>query len=412
MEKKIIKAPNLKSKREITVIIEPTDIENFKEKVAKAYRKKAKVKGFRPGKAPLSVVGKLYEKEILEDAKDEAIRNKVLDKIKETGEEVVSQIYIKEKKENDDGSIEVVCEYDVMPVFDMPNLSKIKVEKTIKKVLDIDVDEEIDKIRKQFAKYIPIEEKAKEGLYLLVNYEDRLDGKLIKKQDKGLLYLKWDEMNPDLFELFVDKGKNDTVVFEQEVDIGDGKKGKLLRKYKILEVLKEELPELNDEFAKKLEFDSLEKLREEIAERLRKSNESKAEDDLEWRIIKEIYERINFELPESMVKNSYIFTLRSMGYEKEPEDDNLRQSIYNIAEDLVKREIILDRFSDIEGIEVGDEELKEEISKRAKEYNMPVKKYEEELKKRGELDSLKNVIRRRKAMDMIKKLVNVEVVLE
>ena len=412
MEKKIIKAPNLKSKREITVIIEPGDIENFKEKVAKAYRKKAKVKGFRPGKAPLSVVGKLYEKEILEDAKDEAIRNKVLDKIKETGEEVVSQIYIKEKKENDDGSIEVVCEYDVMPVFDMPNLSKIKVEKTIKKVLDIDVDEEIDKIRKQFAKYIPIEEKAKEGLYLLVNYEDRLDGKLIKKQDKGLLYLKWDEMNPDQFELFVDKGKNDTVVFEQEVDIGDGKKGKLVRKYEILEVLKEELPELNDEFAKKLEFDSLEKLREEIAERLRKSNESKAEDDLEWRIIKEIYERINFELPESMVKNSYIFTLRSMGYEKEPEDDNLRQSIYNIAEDLVKREIILDRFSDIEGIEVGDEELKEEISKRAKEYNMPVKKYEEELKKRGELDSLKNVIRRRKAMDMIKKLVNVEVVLE
>ncbi len=412
MEKKIIKAPNLKSKREITVVIEPSEIENFKEKVAKAYRKKAKVKGFRPGKAPLSVVEKLYEKEILEDAKDEAIRNKVLDKIKETGEEVVSQIYIKEKKENDDGSIEVVCEYDVMPVFDMPNLSKIKVEKTIKKVLDIDVDEEIDKIRKQFAKYIPIEEKAKEGLYLLVNYEDRLDGKLIKKQDKGLLYLKWDEMNPDLFELFVDKGKNDTVVFEQEVDIGDGKKGKLLRKYKILEVLKEELPELNDEFAKKLEFDSLEKLREEIAERLRKSNESKAEDDLEWRIIKEIYERINFELPESMVKNSYIFTLRSMGYEKEPEDDNLRQSIYNIAEDLVKREIILDRFSDIEGIEVGDEELKEEISKRAKEYNMSVKKYEEELKKRGELDSLKNVIRRRKAMDMIKKLVNVEVVLE
>ncbi len=412
MGKKIIKAPNLKAKREITVTVLPEDIEALKDEITKIYRKKAKVKGFRPGKAPMSVVYKLYENEIIEDAKEEAIRKRVLGEVEKTQEDVVSQIYIKEQKENEDGSITVVCEYDVMPTFDMPNLSQIKVEKRIKKVLESDIDEEVEKLRKQFAKYVPVDEKAQEGLYLLVNYEDRLDGKLIKKQDKGLLHLKWDEMNPDLFELFVDKGKGDTVVFEQEVDLKDGKKAKLVRKYEIVEVLKEELPELNDEFARTLEFENLEKLREEIAERLRKSNESKAEDDLEWTIIKEIYERINFELPESMVRNSYVFTLRSMGYEKEPEDENLRQAIYKLAEDLVKREIILDRFADIEGIEIQDEELKEEIEKRAKEYNMSPEKYKRELKKRGELDGLKNVMRRRKAMEMIKKLVNVEVILE
>lgn len=412
MGKKIIKAPNLKSKREITVVVLPEDVEKLKEEVAKEYRKKAKVKGFRPGKAPLSVVYKLYEKEIEEDAREEAIRRKVLEEVENTKEEVVSQIYIKEQKEREDGSIEVKCEFDVMPTFDMPNLSQIKIEKKIKKVLESDIDEEIEKLRKQFAKYIPVEEKAQEGLYLLVNYEDRLDGKLIKKQEKGLLHLKWDEMNPELFELFVDKGKGDTVVFEQEVDLKDGKTAKLVRKYEIVEVLKEELPELNDEFAKTLEFENLEKLREEIAERLRKANESKAEDDLEWAIIKEIYERINFELPESMVRNSYVFTLRSMGYEKEPEDENLRQAIYKLAEDLVKREIILDRFADIEGLEITDEELAEEIEKRAKEYNMSKEKYERELKKRGELEGLRNVLRRRKAMEAMKKLVNVEVILE
>lgn len=412
MGKKIIKAPNLKSRREITVTIEPKDIEELKEEVAKVYRKKAKVKGFRPGKAPLSVVYKLYEKEIYSDAKEEAIRKKVLEEVEKMQEEVVSKIYIKEQKENNQGSITVTCEYDVLPVFDMPNLSKIKVEKRIKKVFDTDIDEEIYKLRKQFAKYIPTDEKASEGLYLLVNYEDRLDGKLIKKQDKGLLHLKWDEMAPELFELFVDKGKGDVVKFEQEVELKEKKKATLVRKYEIVDVLKEELPELNDDFAKKLEFESLEKLREEIAERLRRTNESKAEDDLEWAIIKEIYERINFELPESMVKNSYVFTLRSMGYEKEPEDENLRQAIYKLAEDLVKREIILDRFADIEGLEVSDEELKEEIEKRAKEYNMSVEKYERELKRRGEIEGLRNVLRRRKAMDMIKKIVKVEVILE
>ena len=146
MGKKIIKAPNLKSKREMTVVVLPEDIEKLKEEVAKEYRKKAKVKGFRPGKAPLSVIYKLYEKEIAEDAREEAIRRKVLKEVENTKEDVVSQIYIKEQKEREDGSIEVKCEFDVMPTFDIPNLSQIKVEKKIKKVLESDIDEEIEKI--------------------------------------------------------------------------------------------------------------------------------------------------------------------------------------------------------------------------------------------------------------------------
>lgn len=412
MGKKIIKAPNLKSRREMTVVVLPEDVEKMKEEVAKEYRKKARVKGFRPGKAPLGVIYKLYGEEIEKDAKEEAIRKKVLEEVDKTGEDVVSQIYIKEQKENEDGSIMVRCEFDVIPTFDIPNLSQIKVEKRIKRVLNTDVDEEIEKLRKQFAKYIPVEEKAREGLYLLVNYEDRLNGKLIKRQEKGLLHLKWDDMKPELFELFVDKGKGDVVKFEQEVNLKDGKTATLVRKYEIVEVLREELPELNDEFAKMLEFESLEKLREDISERLRKENERKAEEDLEWEIIKEVYERVNFELPESMVKNSYVYALRSMGYDKEPEDENIRQALYNIAEDLVKREIILDRFADHMGIEVTEEELEEEIEKRAKEYNMSKEKYKKELKKRGELDSLRNVLRRRKAMETMKKLVKVEVILE
>ncbi len=408
MGKKLVKPDNLKSEREITVVVNEEDIEAETEKISTIYRSKAKVKGFRPGKAPMEIVKKMYEKDIREDATEEAIRNKVYKEIEARGDEPVSQIYIKDRKD-DGGKINITAVYDVVPQFEFPNLTAIKVEKKVNKVLDTDIDEEIEKLQKRFAKYVPIDEAAKEGLYLVVNYEEKIDGKLLKKKKEVLISLKWGELDPDLFEKFNGKKKGDTVVFEKEVEDKEGKMHKFTLKYVILQVSEEKLPELDENFAKLFGFKTIDELRQKVGEDIKKQYEQKSEDDLEWNIINEIYQRINFELPRSLVERNYKFVLETMGFKNEPED-KIKEQLMKTAEDLAKREVILNRFIKERDIQVSDEELEKEIEKRASDYNIKPEQYRKKLESKGEIESVKDTLRRRKAIDILKNSVKLEVI--
>ncbi|MEO0271816.1 MAG: trigger factor family protein, partial [candidate division WOR-3 bacterium] len=129
---KLIGSVNPKALRELTINVTGEEIKSQLDNVARVYQKKARIQGFRPGKAPLDIVKTVFQKEIFEDAQDEAVRIKVLEEIKAKKEEVVSEIYIKEKREENDG-LTVTVEYEAIPTFLFPNLSSIKVEKKIRR---------------------------------------------------------------------------------------------------------------------------------------------------------------------------------------------------------------------------------------------------------------------------------------
>jgi len=95
MAKKIIPGINLKAERELTVEITKEDIENEIENVAKIYRKRAKIKGFRPGRAPLELVKATFKDEILEDARSEALKKKICNHLPPlpSGQEYILQAF-------------------------------------------------------------------------------------------------------------------------------------------------------------------------------------------------------------------------------------------------------------------------------------------------------------------------------
>ncbi|MEO0273154.1 MAG: hypothetical protein ABIM30_08730, partial [candidate division WOR-3 bacterium] len=196
-----------------------------------------------------------------------------------------------------------------------------------------------------------------------------------------------------------------------ELDFHDEEKDKDIKLiYRIKDVLELELPEANDEFAKKLGFESLEKMREEIRESIIKENEKVSEDELEWKIIEEIYSRTQFELPKTLVEEKITRIAQSFRYD--PNNEEVRNSLRKLAEDLVKKEIILKNLIDQEGFELTDEELSKHIQEKAKTYRLDPEKYKKELERRGLLDNLKDEILRNKAMEFLKNSVRVEVIIE
>jgi len=409
MAKKIIPGINLKAERELTVEVTKEDIESEIENVAKIYRKRAKIKGFRPGRAPLELVKATFKDDILEDARSEALKKKIWDELEARKEEPVSEIKIVDIKEEDDKLI-AVFSYEAIPTFLFPNLAEIKVEKKIRRVSDIDVEEEVDKMRKRLAKYIPVQREAQEGDYIIADYEEKINGKVVKRNKNVLVHLSWGEMKPEVFEKFKDTKKGDTVTFADFIETENGEKVKVEFIYKIKEVSEEKLPEIDDEFAKILGFKNVDDMYEKIRQGLEEKYERESEDKLEWQIIDEIYNRIQFELPQSMVENKLEFLKRSMGVKEFPE--HLKESMENLARDLVKREIILMRFAETEDLKPTEEEIEKEIEKRAKEYHMDKEKYRKELEKRGTLENIVEYLKIEKAMEALKNLVKLEVIFE
>ncbi|MEO0230168.1 MAG: trigger factor [candidate division WOR-3 bacterium] len=403
---KLIGSVNPKALRELTINVTGEEIKSQLDNVARVYQKKARIQGFRPGKAPLDIVKTVFQKEIFEDAQDEAVRIKVLEEIKAKKEEVVSEIYIKEKREENDG-LTVTVEYEAIPTFLFPNLSSIKVEKKIRRVSEIDVDDEIEKYQKKLGKLKPADRETKEGDFILVDYEEKENSKVVKKKQNLTLHVSSESINPAILDRFLNKKKGDIV----ELDFHDEEKEKDIKLiYRIKDVLELELPEANDEFAKKLGFESLEKMREEIRESIIKENEKVSEDELEWKIIEEIYSRTQFELPRTLVEEKITRIAQSFRYD--PNNEEVRNSLRKLAEDLVKKEIILKNLIDQEGFEVTDEELSKHIQEKAKTYRLDPEKYKKELERRGLLDNLKDEILRNKAMEFLKNSVRVEVIIE
>ncbi|MEO0250689.1 MAG: trigger factor [candidate division WOR-3 bacterium] len=403
---KLIGSVNPKALRELTINVTGEEIKNQLDNVARVYQKKARIQGFRPGKAPLDIVKTVFQKEIFEDAQDEAVRIKVLEEIKAKKEEVVSEIYIKEKREENDG-LTVTVEYEAIPTFLFPNLSSIKVEKKIRRVSEIDVDDEIEKYQKKLGKLKPADRETKEGDFILVDYEEKENSKVVKKKQNLTLHVSSESINPAILDRFLNKRKGDIV----ELDFHDEEKDKDIKLiYRIKDVLELELPEANDEFAQKLGFESLEKMREEIRESIIKENEKVSEDELEWKIIEEIYSRTQFELPRTLVEEKITRIAQSFRYD--PNNEEVRNSLRKLAEDLVKKEIILKNLIDQEGFELTDEELSKHIQEKAKTYRLDPEKYKKELERRGLLDNLKDEILRNKAMEFLKNSVRVEVIIE
>ncbi|MEO0266161.1 MAG: trigger factor [candidate division WOR-3 bacterium] len=403
---KLIGSVNPKALRELTINVTGEEIKSQLDNVARVYQKKARIQGFRPGKAPLDIVKTVFQKEIFEDAQDEAVRIKVLEEIKAKKEEVVSEIYIKEKREENDG-LTVTVEYEAIPTFLFPNLSSIKVEKKIRRVSEIDVDDEIEKYQKKLGKLKPADRETKEGDFILVDYEEKENSKVVKKKQNLTLHVSSESINPAILDRFLNKKKGDIV----ELDFHDEEKDKDIKLiYRIKDVLELELPEANDEFAKKLGFESLEKMREEIRESIIKENEKVSEDELEWKIIEEIYSRTQFELPKTLVEEKITRIAQSFRYD--PNNEEVRNSLRKLAEDLVKKEIILKNLIDQEGFELTDEELSKHVQEKAKTYRLDPEKYKKELERRGLLANLKDEILRNKAMEFLKNSVRVEVIIE
>ncbi len=370
--------------------------EAFDKAENEAYKKNVKsinVPGFRKGKAPKSIIEKMYGKGIFfEDAINACIPDAFEAAVKEAGITVVGAP--KFDLVSNDGDIVLKAEGFVKPEVSIDGYKGIEAEKKVEAVTDEAVEAELTRARERNARSIDVTDRAAAmGDVANINYEGSVDGVAFDggKGENHDLKLGSGSFIPGFEDQIV--GKNIGEEFDVNVTFPEDYHAKELAgkaavfKTKLNSIKFEELPEADDEFAKDIsEFDTLDEYKADIKAKMEKRNEDKAQAEFETALAEALIEKLVAETPEPMFVaetenfvRDYDTRLRQNGLDLNTYFkytgltlDALREQMRPQAEKQVKMRLALEKIAELEALTVSDEEIEAEYTRISEAYNVPV----------------------------------------
>lgn len=400
----LIKSEKLeKSRAEIQFGIPVSELDAEIKKVYKKEVVKMNVPGFRKGKAPLAIIEKLYGKGVFTD---EALNNLLPDAyenaLKETDLKVVSRPEFDIVSLDDNGMAVLKAVFDIRPDVAVKDYKGIKAERDVTEVTDEMVENDIKSAQARAAREIEVTDRAAEmGDTAEIDFEGFADGKAFEggKGEKHKLKLGSGQFIPGFEEQVAGKNIGDefdvNVTFPEDYGAAELAGKEAVFKCKLHSITKEELPALDDEFAKDMSFDNMDAYRADVRAKITERYEKTADQVTENRILDVLTDNMEAEIPESMYVNEvenqlreYDMQLRSNGLDLNTyfkytgqNLDQLRDNFRPRAERSVKVRLALEAVADAENIVPTDDEIEAEYTRMAEMYGMEADKIKEAVAK-------------------------------
>ena len=404
------------------------DKATFDAAIDKVYRrevKKINVAGFRKGKAPRSIIEKMYGKGVFyEDAINEIIPDAYESAIKEANLNAVSRPEF-DVVSIDDNGVVLKAKFYVKPEVELKNYKGIAVTKEVKPVTDEDINADIDRVRARNSRVVDITDRAVEnGDIAVIDFDGYVDGVAFEggKSENYNLTIGSGSFIPGFEEQIIGHNIGDNfdvnVKFPEEYHAKE-LAGKDATFKIVLHAIKfNELPALDDEFAKDVsEFDTLDEYKADVKAKLENKNEKDADNSVEEQIINALIENLEADIPAPMFDaetenfiRDYDSRLRMQGLDLNTYCkytgstlDSLREQFKPMAERQVKTRLALEKIVELEAISATDEEAEAEFENLAKAYGMTADKVKEVV----EADAVKADLCVKKAVEFVKANANV-----
>ncbi|MCI9449563.1 MAG: trigger factor [Clostridiales bacterium] len=397
--------------------------ESFDAAITKVYKKAVRnisIPGFRKGKAPRSIVEKMYGKEVFyEDAVNEILPAAYEEAMKDFEGTVVSRPEF-EIETIDENGVVITAKFFVKPEVEIEGYKGIPVTRTVPEVTDANVDEELEKIRNRNSRVIDITDRPSAmGDVVNFDYEGSVDGVPFEggRAEGQDLKLGSGQFIPGFEDQLAGHSIGDefdvNVTFPEEYHASELAGKAAVFKCKMNGIKFNELPVLDDEFARDVsEFDTLDEYKNDIKAKIAERNEKAADADVEEQLIAALIEKLNADIPEAMFENEtenfvrdYDSRLRMQGLDLSTylkytglTLDKIREQMRPDAERQVKTRLALEKIAVLENIEISDEETEEEYKRLAEAYGMEADK----VKAAVAVDALKEDIKVKKAVDLVK----------
>ena len=403
-----------KSAVEIVISLTKEEVAPLKKEILANAQKTVEIPGFRKGHAPIDQIEAKYAEGIKEELTDKVLKAYYPEVVKAEELKPVSPMYnVNVKNENEE--FEVTLTVDVFPEVQLGEYKGLEIEKTIFEMTDEKLNEEIERMLTAKSQLKAAEEghKAEMGDTVDLAFEGFVDGVAFEggKADSHELKLGSKMFIGDFEEQLVgytvgQEGEVN-VTFPEEYHAKNLAGKPATFKVKINAIKVTEKPELNEEFAKANGFESVEDLKAKKREEVIKRGEENAKNENRGKLLRKVSEATTVEVPQSLVIREVEAKLADLeqqlmmqgmdlnGYLKMTgmTMDTIYHQMAPMCENKVKMDLILDKISRDEKLEVSEDEMKAKTEEVAKMYGMTPEILKEELDKTKKYESFVNSLR-------------------
>jgi len=379
-------------KRELKVTVARPEIEEKVDARLQEMKQRANIKGFRPGKVPVEHLRRLYGRSITTEVLQQTISETSQQALAEREERPAQQPQINLPEDSEgvenvisgDADLEYTMSFEVIPDMELADLSKLKLEKEVAEVDEEDIEKSVRQLLESSATYEPKDGPAEDGDQVKVDFVGKIDGEPFEggaAEDIAVVIGK-NQFIPGFEEGLVGaKAGGERVVevtFPQEYGAEHlaGKDAQF--DVTVKEVGAPQLPEADDEFAKTMGFESMDKLREAIRDKLSKELEQASRTKVKRQLLDALEEAHDFELPASLVEQEFneLWQQTTQQMERsgktfedmETTEEAERERNQKLAERRVRLGLVLAEIGQRNNIEVSDEEMKRAMMDHARQY--------------------------------------------
>ena len=416
------------TRKAVTVTVPAAKIAEQEAALLKEFSSQVKVPGFRPGKAPASLVKAQFAKGIAEELNNKVVQEGYKFASTDAKLKVFNLVDVKADAVVAGKDAVIRYEVDLQPEFDLPEYKGLEVADEAVVVTDADVDAGIERIRSPSAKFDVVERAAAKGDYVKLSYTGTIDGKPVAEIAPEA-YL-WTEQKSTWEEAGAEQGLGVPAIVSGVVGLKAGDKATFSHTFaadfetpalagktasyavEVFEVRAKVLPELNDELFKQLNVKDVEELKSQVRTGIEGQKKNEALAKKRQDVIEALNAKVDFPLPESAVdREAYNIFVEFANMqmrsgvpveEIEKQRDELLSGSKDAAKTRVKTQFVLAKIAEVEGLKVEQEELNRRIVQEAYAARTPVDKFVKELSKdRGRIADMQRWVLFNKALDIV-----------
>ena len=401
----------------LNVEVPSADVAAKRANISSTYASQAKIAGFRPGKAPKSVIQKRFGKQISEEL-TEALFGEACDQALDKEDLKVLDFGSPENlNERPDGSIVFETKLILAPEITLPEYKGIEVKAPPTDITDEELSTQLESLRERLAEFDDISDRPlQDDDIAVVDFTTTVDGKplievigekgqYLAKRENHWLPIKEGSFLPGYAEQLVGMNEGDkkdvTITLDDEFPFEE-LRGKEMTLHTSLEGLKAaKLPELDDAFAEKLApGKTLDEIKDMIRENMGSEKAKQINEFKVNQIVEHLNKAVNFELPDEIVQRetqNQANQLVEEGTKKGASDADMhkqQEEIFTVATQRavtnLRTNFLLQEIATAEKITVSDNDLLSHVAKMAEERKQPIKKVIKDLQKKRQIQSIRN----------------------
>jgi trigger factor len=418
----------------LRVEIPAEKVSGERDQIVKGYASKARVPGFRPGKAPLAVVEKRFQKEISDQLNEALISEAYDEALKQESLNVLDFGVPEDVTTHANGTLTFVSKLTLAPEVTLPEYKGVNVTVPPSAVPDEEIEAQLTALQERFADFNAIEGRpAAMGDFAVIDYTSTVEGKPTEEfLGKAAGYLSgregfWVRLDEKAFlpgfaaqlvGMNIDEAREITVTLPEDFPVEDLRNKDLVFQTTVKELKEAILPALDDEMANRLApGKTMEEIKDIIRQNMAGERERKISDMKVNQIVAHFNAQVNFELPEELVlqeTQSQADAMVKQGVksgmsenEIESQQDEIFASAGEQAISNLRTNFILQEIARVEKITVSDTELINHLAQIAQSRKVAPKKFIKDMQRSGRIQNIRSSMAIGKTIDFLVEHANV-----